>query len=46
MHVKFETLMDYLVHQLRQAWGGKDRADCAAKMMRVCMMLGAGIELG
>ena len=46
LHLKFGALMDYLAHHHRAAWGGKDEAECAAKMLKVCVMLGGGIELG
>ena len=46
LHLKFGPLMAYLAQHHRAAWGGKDEAECAAKMMKVCVMLGGGIELG
>ena len=36
LHEKFETLVDYLVHSHRNAWGGKNERECAAKMLKLC----------
>ena len=38
--------MAYLAHHHRMAWGGKDQAECAAKMLKLSGVLGGGIELG
>ena len=46
LHDKFGTLLAYLAHHHRTAWGGKDQAECAAKMLKMCILLGGGIELG
>ena len=46
LHDKFGTLIAYLAHHHRAAWGGKDQAECAAKMLKLSGVLGGGIELG
>ena len=46
LHEKFGTLMDYLLHNHRATWGGKDLAECAANMMTAAADRGGGIELG
>ena len=46
LHEKFRTLMGYLSHHHRAVFGGKDEAECAAKMLKICNAIGGGIELG
>ena len=46
LHEKFSTLLDYLLHHHRSAFGGKDLAECATKMMIAAVDLGGGVELG
>ncbi|KAG2424357.1 hypothetical protein HXX76_014566 [Chlamydomonas incerta] len=46
LEVKLRLLMEYLVVSLREAWGGKDAKDVAAKVMKMATYLSGGIEMG
>ena len=42
----FSTLMDYLSHYHRVTFGGRNEAECAARIIKMCNLCGGGIELG
>ncbi len=44
--VKLRLLMEYLATSLREAWGGKDAKEVAAKVGKMATYLSGGIELG
>eukprot|EP00798_Chlamydomonas_sp_ICE-L_P017102 gene17102-23399_t len=46
LHVNFGRLMEYVLHHMIAAWGGKDEKDCANKMMKMATMINGGVELG
>ncbi|GLC40789.1 hypothetical protein PLESTB_000022500 [Pleodorina starrii] len=43
---KLRALLQYLVCSLREAWGGNDAREVAAKVMRTANYLSGGIEMG
>ncbi|GLI68136.1 hypothetical protein VaNZ11_012472 [Volvox africanus] len=43
---KLRQLLQYLVCTLREAWGGHDAREVAAKVMRTATFLSGGIEMG
>ena len=46
LEVKLRLLLEYLVVSLREAWGGKDAKDVAAKVLKMATYLSGGIEMG
>ena len=45
LEVKLRLLLEYLVVSLREAWGGKDAKDVAAKVLKMAHYLCGGIEM-
>ncbi len=44
--VKLRLLLEYLAASLRDAWGGKDVKDTAAKVLKMATYMSGGIEMG
>lgn len=44
--VKLRLLLEYLATSLRDAWGGKDVKDTAAKVLKMATYMSGGIEMG
>ncbi|KAG1655046.1 hypothetical protein FOA52_003802 [Chlamydomonas sp. UWO 241] len=44
LEVKFACVMDYVVFNMKAAWGGKTEADCVGRMTRMTTTISGGIE--
>ncbi len=43
---KLSPLLEIVGVRMREAWGGRDARECAARMTRAAATLSGGIELG
>ncbi len=46
LSVKFRSMMAYMAVHLMKLWGGRDIAECAAKMLKAATLISGGIEMG